>query len=172
MRGSFLPPPSANQPVKKIPTHMVGENMPPSKKYPPRPDKAGTHRRQFETNRKRILSTQNICGICGKPVDKKLKYPDPMSPTVDHIIPIARGGHPSDIDNLQLAHMSCNRWKSDKLIQAGETSAEHLREGDKEIRIETISNRILPLTVDWTNYKSQSSVKENREEPKEMIVNK
>lgn len=40
-----------------------------------------------------------------------LKFPDPMSPSVDHIIPIARGGHPTNIDNLQLTHLSCNQTK-------------------------------------------------------------
>ena len=48
-----------------------------------------------------------------------LKYPDPMSKTVDHIIPIAKGGHPSDLSNLQLAHRCCNRQKSDKLFVQG-----------------------------------------------------
>lgn len=61
--------------------------------------------------------TQSICAICGRPVDMELKSPDPMSPTVDHIIPINKGGHPSDINNLQLAHRVCNRMKSDKLIE-------------------------------------------------------
>ena len=72
-------------------------------------DRVGTHRSQFDKNRKKIYATQTICGICGKPVDFSLKFPDPMSPTIDHIIPVAKGGHPSDIDNLQLAHFYCNR---------------------------------------------------------------
>lgn len=85
-----------------------------------RPDKSTAHRSQFETNRRIILATQSVCGICGKPVDKTLKYPDPMSPTVDHIIPISRNGHPSAIENLQLAHRCCNRAKSDKLVEPKE----------------------------------------------------
>lgn len=80
-----------------------------------RPDRNGPHRAQFEANRKIILATQSVCAICGKPVDKTLRYPHPMSPTVDHIIPISRNGHPSDISNLQLAHRCCNRQKSDTL---------------------------------------------------------
>ena len=80
-------------------------------------DRVGTHRSQFDKNRKKIYATQTICGICGKPVDFSLKFPDPMSPTIDHIIPVAKGGHPSDIDNLQLAHFYCNRQKSDRLAK-------------------------------------------------------
>lgn len=101
----------------------------------------GPFRQEFERNKKKILMSQNVCGICGKPVDKSLKYPDPMSPTIDHIIPIARGGHPADLDNLQLAHRCCNRAKSDK-IQSSAVPEE-------------IGNRNLKWSIDWKNYKAK-----------------
>ena len=82
-----------------------------------RPDREGAYRSQFETNKRIILATQELCAICGKPVDKSIRYPNPLSPSVDHIIPIARGGHPSDLSNLQLAHRICNRAKGTKLQQ-------------------------------------------------------
>lgn len=104
-----------------------------------RPDHNGNQRTQFESNKKKILATQDICGICGKPVDKRLKWPDPLSPCIDHKIPWSKGGHPSDISNLQLAHMCCNREKSDKLMQN--------QSFDTEIKL--ISNRMLPHTFDW-----------------------
>ena len=104
-----------------------------------RPDRNGTHQAQFKSNKKRILQTQTVCGICGKPVDKKLKYPHPMAPTVDHIMPVAKGGHPSDISNLQLAHWCCNRQKSDKLVE----------NKTFDQMPEIISNRMLPQTLDW-----------------------
>lgn len=102
----------------------------------------GPFRQEYERNKKKILMTQDTCGICGKPVDKTVKYPSPMAPTIDHIIPIDRGGHPSDIDNLQLAHFKCNRLKSNKL---GEVVP---------IKVDTISNRVLPLSIDWVSYKA------------------
>lgn len=105
-----------------------------------RPDKDGTHRAQFDKNKKRIYATQTVCGICGKPVDFTKKYPHPLSPCIDHIIPVAKGGHPSDIDNLQLAHWTCNRQKSDKLF----------RQNIKVEQQQVISNRVLPATFDWT----------------------
>lgn len=111
-----------------------------------RADRDGTHRGAFEKNKKRIYATQRICGICGKPVDFKLKYPHPLSACIDHIIPLARGGHPSDIDNLQLAHWTCNRQKSDKLIESRGTANSN--------NAEIISNRILPQSTDWTQYKA------------------
>ena len=47
------------------------------------------------------------CGICGAKVKQKLKYPHPLSASLDHITPIALGGTHTR-DNVQLAHLSCN----------------------------------------------------------------
>ena len=55
------------------------------------------------------------CGICGKRVNKKLKYPDPLSSTLDHIIPLSLGG-PHTKSNLQLAHYICNITKGNRNI--------------------------------------------------------
>ena len=109
-----------------------------------RPDKDGSHRGAFEKNKKKIFATQTICGICGKPVDMSVKYPHPLSPCIDHIIPIAKGGHPSDIENMQLAHRTCNRQKSDKLIERRDFSV---------AETEVLSNRILPQSMDWRKYR-------------------
>lgn len=105
----------------------------------PRPDRNGSHQTQFRINKKKIYATQTVCGICGKPVDFSLKYPHPLSACIDHIIPIAKGGHPSALENLQLAHWCCNRQKSDKLVE-------------KQVfdqKVEAVSNRVLPQTFDW-----------------------
>lgn len=104
-----------------------------------RPDHNGPQRAQFESNKKKIYATQTVCGICGQTVNFRLKWPHPLSPCIDHIIPVSKGGHPSDLENLQLAHMHCNRQKSDKLTSTREVST----------GIELISNRALPLTYDW-----------------------
>lgn len=120
-----------------------------------RPDHDGTHRLAFERNKKKILATQTLCGICGQPVDKRLKYPHPMSPCIDHIIPIDRSGHPSDMDNLQLAHWICNRSKGNKLAipkRTVKTSNEDIPQGEGA----ATSNRDLPLSMDWGSYKSRT----------------
>lgn len=109
-----------------------------------RADHKGAHRAAYERNRKRILITQRVCGICGKPVDRSIKSPNPLAPCIDHIIPISKGGHPSDIENLQLAHWTCNRQKSDKLFKNNEPK-------EKVI----LGNRNLPLSRDWTKYRSK-----------------
>lgn len=112
-----------------------------------RPDRQPGNRGAYEKARLKILKTQTVCGICGKPVDFSLKYPHPLSPTVDHIIPVSKGGHPSDISNLQLAHRCCNRQKSDKLLET------ILSEKERRSTTELISNRDLPLHNNWMNYK-------------------
>lgn len=108
-----------------------------------RPDRDGTHRKVFDRNKKLIYSTQSICGICGKVVDFSIRYPDPLSACIDHIIPVDKGGHPSDISNLQLAHRCCNRAKSDNLYM-------------NPVRVSP-SCRVLPQSRDWGCYKSEQS---------------
>lgn len=110
-----------------------------------RKDELGEHRTVLERNKKKIYATQSVCGICGKPVDMSLRYPDPMSKTVDHIIPINRGGHPSDIENLQLAHLTCNLEKADRILK-----------DPAPLQPAVISNRNLPQSFDWKNYKTQA----------------
>ena len=102
-------------------------------------DKKGPHRVAFERNKKRILKTKHTCGICGKDVDKSLAYPHPLSPVIDHIIPLSKGGHASNMDNLQLSHMGCNRAKSNKIF-----------ENPSEPKV--LGNRNLPHSTDWTTY--------------------
>lgn len=63
-----------------------------------------------------------VCGICGNRVDRTLKWPDPMSATIDHILPLAKGGSHTRA-NVQAAHWICNVRKSDGV--AGQ--AEQLR---------------------------------------------
>lgn len=127
-----------------VPSQRVQEGIEMARRY--RKDELGEHRTALDRNRKKIYATQTVCGICGKPVDMSLRYPNPMSKTIDHIIPINRGGHPSDIENLQLAHLTCNLDKSDRLLREG---------GQPKQEQETVSNRNLPQSYDWARYKTR-----------------
>lgn len=51
-----------------------------------------------------------ICGICDDPVDRAMEYPDPMSVSLDHIIPLSKGGSHTP-ENVQCAHLDCNLRK-------------------------------------------------------------
>jgi 5-methylcytosine-specific restriction endonuclease McrA len=48
-----------------------------------------------------------VCGICGQGVD-------PLTASVDHIVPLAAGGT-HEPSNVQTAHMACNRQKGASL---------------------------------------------------------
>lgn len=48
-----------------------------------------------------------LCRLCGGPVPKDARFPDRLSATLDHIVPLSRGGSHTKA-NLQLAHLSCN----------------------------------------------------------------
>lgn len=75
---------------------------------------------------KRLLPAENVisrtvferdgwmCGICSGPVDASLAWPDPYSPSLDHVVPLARGGHHT-YQNTQLAHLRCNVSKGDRV---------------------------------------------------------
>ena len=105
----------------------------------PRPDRDGWAKATYRKARKKIFAMQSVCAICGRPVNFDLKFPDPWSATVDHIIPISKGGNPADIANMQLAHLQCNRIKSSKTntIVAVKKS---------------FGNRDLPLSCDYSVY--------------------
>jgi 5-methylcytosine-specific restriction endonuclease McrA len=51
-----------------------------------------------------------MCQLCGDHVDKTIRPMLPMGPTLDHIVPLARGGL-HVLDNVQLAHRICNMRK-------------------------------------------------------------
>lgn len=104
-----------------------------------------THKQAYQKARRTVLASSDTCALCGLPIDKSLKFPDPMSATVDHIIPIARGGHPSDLQNLQLAHLICNQMKAAKETIETNKSTENKRQ--------TIGNRVLPHSADWLTFK-------------------
>lgn len=83
--------------------------------------------------RKRVFAAQDVCGICGREVDKTLPAGTPLSPELDEIIPVARGGSPYDIDNLQLTHRICNERKGAKMA------------GDVDLKVENP----LPQSRNW-----------------------
>lgn len=48
-----------------------------------------------------------MCGICETPVDPGLAWPDPMSVSLDHIVPLSLGGAHSR-ENARCTHLVCN----------------------------------------------------------------
>lgn len=53
------------------------------------------------------------CKLCGKPVDKALQWPHPLSKSFDHVVPLSRGGE-HVAANVQLSHLRCNVVKGNR----------------------------------------------------------
>src|SRR5690349_10907709 len=72
-----------------------------------------------DRHRAAIARGKPDCALCFEPIDYTLKYPDPMSFVVDHIIPLGKNPTPERIaaldviSNKQAAHNTCNRAKWD-----------------------------------------------------------
>jgi len=86
-----------------------------------------TRARQGQVKRFKKASAPNIvarlyykydglCGICKETIDLTLKHPNRMSLSIDHILPISKGGNNFQ-NNLQPTHLICNMLKSDKITE-------------------------------------------------------
>jgi 5-methylcytosine-specific restriction endonuclease McrA len=60
---------------------------------------------------------QGICWLCETSIDVDLSWPHPMSQSLDHVVPLAKGGDHSRA-NVALAHLVCNLRKGAKLPSA------------------------------------------------------
>lgn len=63
--------------------------------------------------RKRVIREEDHCWLCGEPVDVTMAHGSPLSPEVDEIIPVSKGGDPYDRKNCRLAHRLCRATKSE-----------------------------------------------------------
>jgi len=54
------------------------------------------------------------CQLCFRKIDRKAKPGTDDEPTIDHIIPLSRGGTHAP-ENWQTAHRLCNSLKGDRL---------------------------------------------------------
>lgn len=84
----------------------------------------GSHRRRarhygvpYETVNSAVVYERDnwICHICGEPIDRTVKYPHPRSKSIDHVLPLSKGGSHS-YNNIKAAHFWCNSMKSDHII--------------------------------------------------------
>ena len=91
--------------------------------------KAAYHRRRARKKTgsagERIVSRQVFerdgwrCGCCGKRVNPNLAWPHPKSASLDHIVPLSKGGTHT-LANVQCAHLDCNTKKRDNIGGAGD----------------------------------------------------
>lgn len=62
---------------------------------------------------------RETCHICRRHININLKHPHPMSMTLDHVIPIAKGGT-HERKNIKAAHLICNSTKRDLASEHGD----------------------------------------------------
>lgn len=54
-----------------------------------------------------------ICQLCHRRISKRLRHPHPLSASLDHVIPLSRGGRHC-ASNVQAAHLGCNVSKGNR----------------------------------------------------------
>lgn len=90
--------------------------MPTSSKNGPR--SLGRTGGKFERAKQRVLRNSQICDECRVLIDLDLKYPDPLSATVDHIIPVSQLAWDDPltyaVENLVPCHLVCNQRRGSK----------------------------------------------------------
>lgn len=82
---------------------------------------------------RRVILSENTCGICGQPVDKSLdRLPGvhnpscrnpacsgcklhPLRAEVDEILPVSKGGSPIQRSNMRLTHRICNQRRGNRM---------------------------------------------------------
>ena len=81
------------------------------------------------------------CAICGEdmPWQKRYHASDPLKPTIDHVIPLSKGGA-IGFGNIVAAHLRCNNAKGSRLPTDAEMA--RLREV-----VDRLSDVFIPMPV-------------------------
>lgn len=81
-------------------------------------DKQSINNASWRKLRAQVMREEDVCYVCGRPVDKTLPGTAPMGPQVDHIVARSEGGAVFERSNLHLVHGRCNQRKKDKNLDA------------------------------------------------------
>lgn len=104
----------------------------------------GYRRRELFT---RVLREESVCWICKGLVDKSLRgvhiYDPitkrmrlhPMSPSLDEVTPVSKGGNPLDRNNVRLAHLSCNEIRGNDDIEKVQQKISKTKQNQNQVRI-------------------------------------
>jgi len=80
------------------------------------PKRRAVYAQGDEINHLELFEKHNwICGICCEAINKRLRFPNLLAATVDHIIPISKGGTHT-WTNTRPAHAKCNFTKGNLLV--------------------------------------------------------
>ena len=89
------------------------------------PRYAGNYKARESARARLLAMAPPTCPLCGRPIDYSLDWwidptdgkrkRHPMSPEVDEIVPISKGGSPTDLGNLRIVHRICNQRRGNKM---------------------------------------------------------
>lgn len=81
------------------------------------------NKRKYKIRKGDLIDRQDVfdffdwmCIVCDEPIDKTIEYPDKMSATLEHIIPLSKGGTHT-WDNVAPSHLLCNEKKGSDTIE-------------------------------------------------------
>ena len=68
--------------------------------------------------RRRFLTIQrykgeHVCHYCEELIDVTVRPPAPLALTIDHVVPLSKGGGLKDKDNVVVSCYQCNMLKGD-----------------------------------------------------------
>ena len=64
----------------------------------------------------RVRAVGDPCWMCGLPIRYDAPAGHPLSLELDELVPVSKGGSPTDPDNVAPAHRCCNQWRSDRSV--------------------------------------------------------
>lgn len=77
-------------------------------------EKGSEWRRLVAAEKKRCERARGKCALCHRLINTNLQMGvDPMSFTLDHIVPVSQGGARVSRENTRWAHMRCNSERGD-----------------------------------------------------------
>lgn len=63
-----------------------------------------------------LRNSGGVCCLCGQPLNLTVNGNHPDGPTLEHVIPVSRGGSPDDPRNLSSSHRRCNVSRGNRLV--------------------------------------------------------
>lgn len=70
--------------------------------------------RAYWALRERVKAEERTCWLCHHDIDLSAPPRTPMSWSLDHVVPVSRGGDPLDRANAHAAHLVCNQRRGNR----------------------------------------------------------
>ena len=76
---------------------------------------------------RRVRALGEPCWICGLPIDPTLPAGHPLAFELDELVPVSKGGSPTDFDNCKGAHRCCNQLRGNRSVSVVESIRDEVR---------------------------------------------